>query len=175
MKNISPVFNYAPYIITEELNLCSKKLAVPDTTYNEGFSFVITPEPGENVNFGYGLYLITIGYENITIFKFYLDWCDCDYSSYYRGKNDIWIEFSDSEQVCRVGWNDKLNMDRIENGEHYKIWLKKDKSIRADLQNTTCFENFWKNSLVAIPTEGSGSNLFYIPHLVWGPKPNYSA
>jgi hypothetical protein len=71
-----------------------------------------------------------------------LDWRDCDYSDYYNS-NDTWILFDATNNSAKIDWNDDDFIDEVtnvQNGAVYKIWQKKAKSIRQNIQNTDYLE-----------------------------------
>lgn len=112
-------------------------------------------------NYGYGLYKVT---SEITNRVFYIDMRDCNYWQYLAPGygRDLWIKYD---------WNngDLLMSYRLEND-----WLplvNNDLLTMWDINNielskTSCFENFWENCLILIPSE-SGNH----PRLVWGSYP----
>jgi len=178
MHSVSTVYTIDLYsnifFQTDSFQHCIQRVPIPFQYDSYGFEHVISPL--EKNNFAYGLYKVSVSdLGNNNLFNFYLDYRDCDYSFKYNGKNDIWIDFEAYRLNCKIAWYNENSWKEIENNNVYRIWEEKYKSVRAGLQNTDDFPFFWENCLVAIPYERSDANMFYIPHLVWGPKPNYSA
>jgi len=149
-----------------------------------GFNFIggdNQVDPYAMDSYGYGIYKVSIFDETA---YFYIDYRDNRYRNYnyFDGHpQDIWIKYNvlQNQFFYRNSSPDMKNLDStdwvgINKGDYLAIWNLKNQ-VPLNSPQTGLFPDFWKNSLVAIPSEGSGSNLFYVPHLVWGPKPNYSA
>jgi len=174
MQAVSPIYD-RNFLITGNYQNLQETIPIPHINDNMyGFENMFESIP--NLTFGYGLYKVSIGYdENSSIFEFYLDWRDCDYPYYYNGKNDIWILFDDYWQRCKICWNHEYNHDfdetiswkDIESNHVYRIWEEKQKGIRIGIQNTSGFKNFWKNCLAV--TDGNGN-----PRLFWSKHPTFT-
>jgi len=133
-QNLIDSYNlaHACYIYNEN----TTDVPVPNNGYNYGLYSALTSTTTPNRN--YGLYRFCIGYQyGNPIIYFYLDWRDSDYSDYYN-YNDTWVLFDATNNSAKIDWNDDDFIDEVtnvQNGAVYKIWEKKAKSIRQNIQN----------------------------------------
>ncbi len=112
--------------------------------------------------FGYSVYKFTIGGDR---FIFYLDTRDCDYDGTYPCGNDFYFKYNylfNSLIISTISTAGYCTYKTIENGRYYSIWEINEKTIP---HVTNCFEDFWSNCLVLIPSPDNH------PRLIWGPYP----
>jgi len=186
-KNIIPPYNY---LITNDYKfLYYPPILAPETTnsnpnewYNwMGFNHQYSNNVSDSLqmdSFAYGIYRIT---QNIGQAYFYIDYRDNNYGNYYNCDGhcqDIWLKYDKNKDEFSY-LNNGLEATSF-NSNSWKVintgnYLCFSSTKNQASPSTNEFPDFWENSLVSIPSEVSGSNLFYVPHLVWGPKPNYSA
>jgi len=160
-------------LISAEQDLLNSIISIEGNSQNSslGWDAAHSRNSAQKV-FGYGVYKFS---NSINDENFYINYSDCRVSSNFQDWYgiDMTIIFNTNEGkfYFQNSTPTSSNPIPISKGQLINIWELKQKGIPV----TVCLQNFWQNCLVAIPSECSGSNLFYVPHLVWGQKPNYSA
>jgi len=143
--------------------LVDTTITVPDyySGYILGWDNVVLNCSKTNIDpyFGYSLYKVIIGNND---FIFYFDTRDCDYDDTYPCANDFYFEYDYALNSLIISKDGACTDKTIENGDYYPMWEISEKILPPE---TDCFENYWQNCLVLIPSPDNN------PRLVWGPYP----
>jgi hypothetical protein len=136
-----------------------------NTTYGMHYGWRIFSETAPHEPFAHGFYKLKT---NINTNYVYLDFRDCQFAneSYtpLYSPTDFFLKYNGLTDEFSYANSDPTDFTTI---------LAKDVVRIGDIKNgnavTTCFDNYWSNCLILIPSQ-TGNN----PKLVWGPYPSNS-